>query len=40
MLFVNWIDIRTMSAIDTKYPNHKISSFSISFISKFDISKL
>lgn len=40
MNFVNWIDIRTMSTIDTKYPNHKISSFATSFISKFDVSRL
>jgi 8-oxo-dGTP pyrophosphatase MutT (NUDIX family) len=40
MNFVNWIDIRTMSPIDTKYPNHKISSFATSFISNFDVSRL
>jgi hypothetical protein len=40
MNFVNWIDIRTMSAIDTEYPNHKMSSFAKSFISKFDVSRL
>jgi 8-oxo-dGTP pyrophosphatase MutT (NUDIX family) len=40
MNFVNWIDIRTMCPIDTKYPNHKISSFAKSFITKFDVNRL